>query len=84
MDPLTNAILGLLFLGIGVSASVLMYYVRGRPVRSGAARSVTDADEYLGPWRRTSDDLEVDMAHIHQVSATGTSTIEPPFRARAA
>ena len=41
MDPLTNSILGMLFLGVGAAATVVMYYLRGhstgaskRPARS--------------------------------------------------
>ncbi len=30
MDPLTNALLGVLFLAVGVGATVVMYYLRGR------------------------------------------------------
>ena len=30
MNPLTNAMLGVLFVVVGAVATVLMYYVRGR------------------------------------------------------
>lgn len=30
MNPLTNAILGVLFVAVGAVTTVLMYYVRGR------------------------------------------------------
>lgn len=30
MNPLTNAILGVLFVVVGAVATVLMYYLRGR------------------------------------------------------
>jgi hypothetical protein len=31
MNPLTNAVLGVLFLVAGVTATMLMYYLRGYP-----------------------------------------------------
>lgn len=31
MNPLTNAVLGVVFLLVGLAATVLMYYVRGYP-----------------------------------------------------
>ena len=31
MDPLTNAVLGVVFLIVGAVATVLMYWLRGRP-----------------------------------------------------
>jgi len=31
MNPLTNAVLGVLFLVAGAAATVLMYYLRGYP-----------------------------------------------------
>lgn len=30
MNPLTNAVLGVVFLGAGVVATVLMYWLRGK------------------------------------------------------
>jgi hypothetical protein len=30
MSPLTNAVLGVLFVVVGVVATILMYYLRGR------------------------------------------------------
>jgi len=42
MNPLMNAVLGVVFLFVGLAATVLMYYVRGYPHkarrRSAAAR----------------------------------------------
>jgi hypothetical protein len=35
MNPLTNAVLGVVFLVAGVAATVLMYYLRGSSGRSG-------------------------------------------------
>lgn len=34
-------------------------------------------EEYLGEWRRPSDDLEKNMADIHSIASTGHSVIEP-------
>jgi hypothetical protein len=31
MNPLTNAVLGVVFLLVGVTATILMYYLRGYP-----------------------------------------------------
>lgn len=36
-----------------------------------------DLEGYLGEWTRRSDDLEVWMADIHAISASGESLIEP-------
>jgi glutamate synthase domain-containing protein 2/rubredoxin len=36
-----------------------------------------DAESYLGEWRREVDALEVHMEHIHRMSVTGESIIEP-------
>jgi glutamate synthase domain-containing protein 2/rubredoxin len=36
-----------------------------------------DIEKYLGEWARKSDDLEIHMADIHRMSATGESIIEP-------
>jgi glutamate synthase domain-containing protein 2/rubredoxin len=35
------------------------------------------AEEYLGEWRRPSDDREAHMADIHRMARTGHSIIEP-------
>ncbi|MBP2146930.1 glutamate synthase domain-containing protein 2/rubredoxin [Methanofollis sp. W23] len=35
------------------------------------------AEGYLGEWRREADLLEVHMAEIHQIAATGASVVEP-------
>ena len=35
MNPLTNAVLGVAFLVVGVVATVLMYWLRGRPHKAG-------------------------------------------------
>jgi hypothetical protein len=39
MNPLMNAVLGVVFLVVGLAATVLMYYVRGYPhkARNGSA-----------------------------------------------
>ena len=37
----------------------------------------SELDSYLGEWKRDSDDVEVYMADIHDISATGESVIEP-------
>jgi hypothetical protein len=31
MNPLVNAVLGVIFLVVGLAATILMYYVRGYP-----------------------------------------------------
>lgn len=107
MDPLANAVLGVLFLATGLAATLWMYRLRGGAVavstpraaspREGApspGRSEAPADgddaptggddaptsedeEYLGPWRRPSDELERHMATIHAVAAGGTYATEP-------
>ncbi len=33
MNPLTNAVLGVVFLAVGAVATILMYWVRGRSPR---------------------------------------------------
>lgn len=33
--------------------------------------------EYLAEWRRSSDDLEIDMADIHEMAVSGRSIVEP-------
>jgi hypothetical protein len=35
MNPLTNAVLGVVFLVVGAVATVLMYWLRGRPLKAG-------------------------------------------------
>ena len=34
MNPLTNAVLGILLIGVGAAATVLMYHLRGSAVRA--------------------------------------------------
>lgn len=84
MDPLLNAFLGVLFLAVGAVATVVMYYLRGAslpgpivepPPETG--KEPKEEEEYLGPWRRTSDDVEGHMADIHAIAETGHSIIEP-------
>ncbi len=86
MDPLVNAMLGVLFVGIGAVALATMYFLRGREARVEPARQAAasneedeagDQAEYLAAWRRPSDDLETHMAEIHAMAATGKSIIEP-------
>ncbi len=90
MNPLTNAVLGVLFIGVGVGATILMYYLRGstaRPKPPGEAREETpptppdvageDEGDYLAAWSRPADDLEQQMADIHKMAKTGQSIIEP-------
>ncbi|MCK4927631.1 MAG: rubredoxin [Candidatus Aenigmarchaeota archaeon] len=36
-----------------------------------------DSGSYLGPWKRSSDDLEIYMDDIHKISETGESITEP-------
>ncbi|NQT17286.1 MAG: FMN-binding glutamate synthase family protein, partial [Planctomycetes bacterium] len=86
MDPLTNAVLGLLFIGVGVGATTLMYALRGASTRrKSAAKTPPPAKEpegesgekYLAAWRRPSDELESHMVDIHTIATTGQSIIEP-------
>ncbi len=89
MSPVTNAVLGVLFLAVGVVATAVMYHLRGstarprrRKPRDGdgrpSGRDAKDAgEEYLAPFRRASDELETHMAEIHAMAATGQSIIEP-------
>jgi glutamate synthase domain-containing protein 2 len=86
MDPLMNAVLGVVFIAVGVGATVLMYSLRGSSTRSkpGAKIPPTDGEpegegeeEYLAAWRRSSDDLEGHMVDIHTMATTGRSIIEP-------
>lgn len=85
MNPLTNAIFGVLFVGAGVVATVLMYYLRGSTVRAQPQTKAGHAEDevtgtaeeaYLAPWKRSSDDLEVHMADIHAMAETGRPIIE--------
>jgi glutamate synthase domain-containing protein 2 len=84
MNPLLNAILGVLFLVIGAAATVVMYYLRGATLPAPTAEP-SDTDEpqeeseedYLGPWRRPVDELEGHMADIHAIADSGRSIIEP-------
>ena len=87
MNPLINALLGVLFIGVGAVATVLMYHLRGSTTRAKPSKTAPPAGadkgdaketaEYLGPWRRSSDDLEVHMTEIHAAAETGRSIIEP-------
>ncbi|NLY00059.1 MAG: FMN-binding glutamate synthase family protein [Rhodopirellula sp.] len=85
MTPLANAVLGICFLAIGVVATIVMYYTRGamagaRPLPAGRPDDKAPPEpeeEYLASWRRTSDDLEVHMADIHEMATTGKSILEP-------
>ena len=85
MDPFLNAVLGVLFVVVGVVATIVMYFLRGAtspiPVPESspenADESSTGKQEYLGAWRRRSDDLEQSMADIHAIAETAHSIIEP-------
>jgi len=92
MDPLTNAIISVLFLGVGLVATGLMYYLRGSTPRAKTKAEIEDADAptvdaaesdqpYLAQWSRASDDLEVHMAGIHAMAETG-HPINEPMRTR--
>jgi len=39
--------------------------------------STTVGEDYLGEWRRPTDDFETHMSDIHRISVTGHSLIEP-------
>ena len=68
MDPLVNALLGVLFVGVGAVATAAMYFLRGRPVGPGSRRgrratgedaAAADGEieaEYLAAWRRPADE----------------------------
>ncbi len=90
MSPLTNSVLGVLMLVVGVGATLLMYYVRGgarrRPTQSDSsdlpslptsAAQTPLAGEYLSSWKRTADDREQYLDEIHTIAETGQSIIEP-------
>ena len=85
MNPLTNAVLGILFIGVGAGATLVMYYLRGATVRVKPSQSQPppnsedegEEEEYLAAWKRSSDDLERSMDDIHTIAATGRSIIEP-------
>jgi methylamine---glutamate N-methyltransferase subunit C len=84
MNPLLNAILGVLFLAVGAVATIVMYYLRGASPPTPAAEpspgggeKPNDEEEYLAPWRRTADDVEGHMADIHSIAESGRSIIEP-------
>ena len=78
MDPATNSVIGLCFLAAGAVATFLMYYLRGRSVEK-AVPLLEPGEE---AWRRPSDDLETQMAAIHQMAETGESITEPMSTAR--
>lgn len=44
-------------------------------------QKVSETDEYLSQWRRTSDDFETHMTDIHAMAETGNS-IDEPMRTR--
>ena len=79
MNPLTNAALGVLFLAAGVVATALMYRLRGSlPKRSAEpARATGDRGASVESLRRASDELEIHMADVHAMAASGRSIIEP-------
>jgi glutamate synthase domain-containing protein 2 len=86
MNPLINALLGVLFIGAGALATVVMYYLRGSAVGAQVGeRPQPDREkdegkkegEYLEAWSRASDELETHMADIHSMATTGRSIIEP-------
>lgn len=85
MDPFLNAVLGVFFVAAGVVATLVMYFLRGavsptpvaEPSPGNADEPGTDSQEYLGAWRRRSDDVEQAMADIHAIAETGRSIIEP-------
>lgn len=86
MSPLANAVLGMLFLGAGSLATVLMYHLRGsspgvkvdgRPKRSvGGDGDAAKDEDHPASWLRSSDSLETNMADIHTMADTGKSVIE--------
>jgi glutamate synthase domain-containing protein 2 len=85
MSPLTNAILGVLFLAVGAAATVVMYYLRGstagaasrsKPETASEEAAEEAEEEYLGPWKRSSDELETHLADIHSMAQTGQSIVE--------
>jgi glutamate synthase domain-containing protein 2/rubredoxin len=51
--------------------------VKGSPAEVRQPAPSAGAGEYLGQWRRPSDENEVYMADIHRMAETGTSIIEP-------
>ncbi len=86
MNPLVNAVLGVLFVGIGGVATIVMYHLRGSaprsqpPKRGRPDREKPETDEpseYLATWKRTSDVREQWMDDIHTIATTGRSIIEP-------
>jgi len=44
---------------------------------SGEDRAADDLSAYLGEWRRTSSDVERDLALIHAMATSGESVLEP-------
>ncbi len=73
MTPWMNSILGLIFLAFGGVACVLMYYLRGRSVE----KAVPPSEPGEEAWHRAADELETQMAAIHQMAETGESITEP-------
>ncbi len=65
--------------GSGKGSFVEMAVISSSPVVSDNSGDVDS--EYLSEWRRNSDDIELQMADIHQLAISGHSIIEP-MRAR--
>lgn len=86
MSPFVNAVLGVLFIGVGTVATLVMYRLRGStPGAVPRARTHptvrhderAEQEEYLAAWKRPSDELEPSMADIHAMATTGQPIIEP-------
>ena len=87
MSPLVNALLGVLFLGVGAAATLLMYRLRGASPPGPAPPAAPDGETGTGDapaaaLRRASDDLEIHLAAIHAMGESGRSIIEPSRRAQ--
>ncbi len=91
MDPLVNAVLGILFLVTGVVALGLMFRLRGSarsPAKKSSSRTAAPAvDRSKSPAKVESaappetkqhrDEFEPHMAMIHAMATSGSSIIEP-------
>ena len=86
MNPFINAVLGVLFIGVGTVATLVMYRLRGsagavavpaKPQTAEKKPAGSDEKEYLSEWARPSDELETTMADIRTMATTGRSIIEP-------
>jgi len=92
MSPLTNALLGSLFLVVGGAATLLMYLLRGRgggqpaAAREAATTAQTPQPDgapedpaagYLAAWKRQGDEREEYFDAIHEMAEAGESIIEP-------